>query len=1131
MVITIILLAFIAIQTDIVQNMLLRYSVNKLSKSLNTEVSINRVSFSLFNSLNLEGTLVRDKQRDTLLFAHQLKVRITDWFFLKEKVELKYIGLESAVIKMHRKTADWNYQFLVDYFASPTPSKKKGGIELNLKKLDLKNIRFVKNDEWAGERMNVNIGSLLLDAENVDFNKLAFQVNTITIDDALIKIQSLVPLRPARPKTLAVKDTGMYFNGGDIRLQIGNVRINNSALFLDSDEDKPVAHFDGAHIQLTKLNGSLTGLSFIKDTLRSSIDLSVKDRCGLELKKLKAAFKLTPQILELSRLDLQTARSHLTNYYAMQFKDFNKDFGQYTSQVIMNAVFKDAKLNSDDIAYFAPELSTWKKEVRLTGRFLGTVEDFTVNGLKAQAGTTSYISGTLSMKGLPDIDRTKISLTNGTLQTNYGDLGTFIPSIKGVTDPKLSALGAILYRGSFKGTVNNFVTTGNFSTQLGGIVSNISMQFPRKGEPVYTGSIETVRFNVGKFLGDTSLGLVDFKGKIYGSSFNIDKLKTTLEGKISSLEYNHYKYSEIVTNGTFQRKYFNGEIKIDDPNLDFTSTLEIDFTRDLPRFNIVGDLVHSNLQQLNLLGSPVQVTGLLDANFTGTNIDNFSGVAKFLNANIKNGTTSVSFDSLELTSSKVDSIKLLHLSSNEFNGTILGKFSILDLPGSFQGFLNHYYPAYIKPPESIPKNQQFSFIINTNDNIEPYIQLFDPKMAGFNNSVITGSVDTRNNILGLDAKIPYGKIKNTSFTGLDIFGKGSIDTLSLTGGISSIQVGDSLRFPNTRLNILSNNDHSVVSIRTSADNTLNDADLYADVYTLPDGVRVRFRPSSFVLNEKKWGIEKAGEVTVRNHMVMAQNVKFSQGFQEISLETQEEDGGNTNNLVVKLKSVILGDISSMLFKNPRLQGVTSGNIVLRDFFGQFNAEADLKAEEFRLDDDSIGLVNIHAGYDSKTGLIPFSVQSPNHGYSFSAKGSYNLQDTTGTSFNTDIAFEDSKIDILHKFLSDIFTDIKGQASGNLKISGNLNAPDLLGKIKLRNAGMKVNYTQVYYTIDSADISFEEEGMNFGSFVIHDKYNNSGIVSGRINEKGFKNMDFNMSLSSNKILMIDTKATVNQQFLR
>ena len=1123
-------MALIAIQTELVQNWLVGIATSRLSKSLGTEVSVKNVSFALFNRLNMEGIVVRDKQKDTLIYAKQLKVRITDWFFLKDKVELKFIGLEDALINLNRKDSVWNYQFIADYFATPNPTEKSGGLKLNLKKIDLKNVHIIKNDLWAGEYMNVRASSLLIDADIVDLAKNEFVINRITLDNPFVKIQGLTPLRPLslQKRNASGVDTGMYFNDKNMSLRVDSLTIRNGSLFLDNDITKPSAYFDGSHIQLSKLNGNLAKFSLIKDTLRANIDLTVKDRCGLELKKLKTNFKLTPQILELAKLDLQTNKSHLTNYFAMKFKDLNKDFAHYNSQVIMDARIKEARVNSDDIAYFAPDLRTWKKEVLVSGNFLGTVENFKVDRLTARIGATTNINGNLSMKGLPDINATKIGLTNGSLQTNYYDLGVFIPDLKGINSPNLAALGTIIYRGNFNGTIHNFVTEGNFSTQLGGVITNVSLQLPKKGDPSYTGSIQTIRFNMGKFLNDPQLGLVDFNGKIIGSSFNIDRLKTTLEGKVSSLEYNNYTYTNIITNGTFQKKYFNGEIKINDPNLDFTSTVEIDLSKELPRFNIVGDLVHINLKSLNLFKDSIELTGLLDVNFTGTTIDNFLGIAKFLNATIKVGPLSQSFDSLNLTSSYIDSVKSLHLGSTDFNAAISGKFSIIDLPASFQGFLNHYYPTYINPPKSIPKNQQFTFIVNTK-NFEPYIKLLDNKISGFNDATITGSIDTRSNQLGVVAKIPFGKYKNLSFTGLDLVGKGNLDTLSLTGNISSIQATDSLRFPNTKLNVVSYHDHSVVSIKTSADNTLNDADLYADVYTLADGVRVQFRPSSFVLNEKKWNIEKAGELVIRTHLVHAQNVKFIQGFQEITVESKEEDGGNTQNLLVTLKNVVMGDLTSLLFKDPRLEGVTSGNIILKDFFGQFNASADLKAEQFRLDDDSIGLVNIKANYNSKTGEIPFTVQSPNEGYKFSAKGSYNLTDTTGKSFHTDIQLENSKIDILHKFLNNIFTNITGQAIGNLTISGNLNAPDLLGKIKLRQAGMKVKYSQVYYTIDSADINFEPDGINFGRFTIQDHYKNTGSVRGKLYEKGFKNMRFDFDLSTDKLLLIDTRASDNQQF--
>ena len=1123
------LLAFIAIQTDFVQNWLIGMATNKLSTALGTEVSIKSVSFSLFNKFNLEGTLVKDKNKDTILYAGKLKVRITDWFFLKEKSVLKFAGIEDAVIKLQRKDSVWNYGFIADYFASPTPSKKSGGIDLNLKTIDLKNVRFVKNDLWVGEKMDITVGSLLLDAESIDLNKKIFLINTIELDNPFVSIRQLTALRPDSLRRKNVIDTGMYLNEGNLTIQATKVNIRNGNLFLDADNDKPLTHFDGAHIQLSKLNGSLQNIRFIKDTLRANIDLSVKDRCGFELKKLKTQFKFTPQIMELANLELQTNKSSLTNYYAMQFKDFNKDFAHYVSKVIMHARFTNSKVSSDDIAFFAPELKDWKKEVLLTGNFLGTVEDFTVRDLSAKIGTTTRISGLLHMKGLPDINTTKILLDNGSLQTNYNDLGILIPAMKGVTSPNLDALGNIIYRGNFNGTIQNFVTTGSFSTQLGGVTTNISLQLPTKGDPVYTGSIETNRFNLGKFLNDTLIGLVDFKGKITGSSFNIDRLKTSLEGKISSLEYNHYTYSNIITNGTFQKKYFNGEVKIDDPNLDFTSTVEIDLNQQYPRYNIVGDLVSSNLKALHLLNDSIKLTGLLDVNFTGTNIDNFSGTAKFLNANINNGFTNISFDSLNLVSSNSDSEKILHLGSNDFNATIRGKFSIIDLPASFQAFLTRYYPTYISQPKYIPQNQVFSFAINTG-NVEPYLQLLDRKISGFNDANINGSVNTSNNQLSVKANVPSGKYDNISVSGLDLNGKGGIDSLSLIGNISSIQVSDSLHFPNTKLTIVSNNDHSIVSLKTSADNTLNDAELNADVYTLSDGARIQFRPSSFVLNDKKWNIEKAGEIMLRSNLVQAQNVKFVQGFQEISVETAPGNvSQKTSNLAVKLKNVVLGDITNIFFKDPRLQGLTSGTVLLNDITGQFKADAVLTAEQFRLDDDSIGLVNITASYDNKTGKIPFTVKSPNEGYHFSAEGSYNIKDTTGKSFTTDIQLDNSKIDIVHRFLSDLFTDMKGQATGTLKISGDLNAPELRGRIHLHKAGMKVNYTKVYYTIDSADINFTEDGIDFGSFAVQDRYKNTGLITGKLYEKGFKQMAFDFDLTTNKLLLIDTKATDNQQF--
>ena len=93
------------------------------------------------------------------------------------------------------------------------------------------------------------------------------------------------------------------------------------------------------------------------------------------------------------------------------------------------------------------------------------------------------------------------------------------------------------------------------------------------------------------------------------------------------------------------------------------------------------------------------------------------------------------------------------------------------------------------------------------------------------------------------------------------------------------------------INIASQKDHSVVSVKTRTLNKQNSAELFADVYTLEDGVRIKFRQSSFVLNEKEWSIEKLGELEFRKDQITANNIAFTQGFQEISIEQGEDEKG------------------------------------------------------------------------------------------------------------------------------------------------------------------------------------------------------------------------------------------------
>ena len=1082
--------------------------------------------------MNLEGTLVKDLRKDTLIYANQVKVRITDWFFLKDELVLKYLGLEDAYVNLYRRDSVWNYQFLLDYFSPTTPrqKKKKSNLKFNLKRLDFKNIVFRNNDEWTGSLMQVSASNLQLEANNIDIDKNLLDIKQIDLEKPYFSVTAFKGLKPpvVTSKT-ASPYTGLYFNRGDMRLTIGRIDIKNGTFQnLKSVDRAPYPYFDALNMRFDKIYGSLSKISFIKDTIKANIELATKERSGFDLRKIKTNFKLTPQIMEFARLDLVTPKTRLQNYFAFSYKDFSQDFSNFIQKVSMEARFSNAEIDSDDLAYFVPAARSWKKRITVSGIGKGTVSNLSVKNLFVRAGGGTLISGDLRMVGLPDITKTLIDFQSGNIQTTYRDAVTFLPAIAKIENPSLASLGDVKFKGNFKGTLTNFATTGVFSTNLGGFHTDIVMQLPSNAAPIYDGHLSTAKFDLGRFLQIKDMGTLSFNGNVKGVGLTLNSLRTSVTGKLNEFNFKNYTYKNINVEGTFQRKQFDGTVKIDDPNIDFVTTVKMDFRDEQPHFNLLADLAHSNFENLNLYNKQLEISGLFDLNFTGKNIDQFLGSVKVFNANLVQDSVRLNFDSLILESKFEGRRRLLSLTSNEFDASVEGEYNILDLPNTFQIFLNKYYPAYINKPRTNVKDQQFNFILNTK-NIEGYTLLFNKDLTGFSNSSISGTINTIDTVFELNADVPAFAFKKYRFNNTALNGRGNLDVLQLSGNIENIWLSDSSGFPNTNINILSQKDVSQVSIKTKANSTLNELNLNADLTTFSDGVKIKFNPSDFVINDKRWILEKEGEISIRKNFVSAENVRFTQNDQHIEVKTTYDDEFNKSNLLVTLQNINIGDFAPFLTTDPRLEGLASGEVIMRDFFGKFKIDADIKADHFRLDNDSVGVVMIKGNYNSSNKKIGFNVTSTNDLYNFIVDGSYNLADTTGVPLLTSIKLNNTKINIVNKFLSTIFTDVRGLATGELHINGNPKKPALLGQVTLTKGSMLVNFTQVVYTVDTATFTFTEDAIDFGKFNIKDKFGNVGQVSGKLYQRQFANVRYDLDLSTNRMLLIDTKASDNSQF--
>ena len=1129
-VVALVLLAWLLIQTSPIQNYIADKVATKLSKDLNTTVRIGSVDLSLFDKMDLNNTLILDQHKDTLLKAGSLKLRITDWFFLKQNIELKYIGLEDAVINQQRTDSVWNYQFLIDHFTKPQKSRKHSKkIILKIQKIDFKNVVYNKYDGWNGQHTVLKTGSFLLDADNIDISKNLILINSIDMDKTYYTIEKFTGKKPITTQTQ--RDSGLYLNPSNLLLKVASLKLKDCMFATGTKGEIPRNNiFDGKHIEISKINGTINDFSFIKDTIKANINLNATERCGLKVKKLQTAFRLTPQIMEFSQLLLRTNNSSLNNYYAMQYKDLNADMLNYTTNVVMKAVLHNSSVFTNDVAYFAPGLNKLNEKFLVNGRFSGTVSDFNIKNLFVRSSNNTFLSGDLAVRGLPDANNASITLKQANVQTNSREISFIIPKMSTIKSPDLAALGNVHFVGNFRGTLHNINAKGALSSALGGMSADLVLSFPSKAQPTYKGSVETQQFNLGKFLLAPNLGNVSFKGDIEGSSFQLDKISTKLNGKFNSLTYKDYTYSNLTFNGEIKKKNFKGDFKSEDPNFIFTSNIVVDLNGEAPSFNVLGDLVTANLKSLGFSKDSVAVTGLFDLDFSGHNIDDFLGYAKILNASVIHNNQRLDFDSLTLSTS-LDSLnhKKLTLESNEFVVSVNGQYNILQLPQSFQSFLNHYYPSYINPPKTELSNQNFVATISTGD-FNKYAKLIDSNLSGFNNAFLSGKISTLNgNKFNLDISIPSAKYKRDSIAEAKFTGIGDNDSLLLEGNIGRIYLSDSMYFPNTKISVQSANDLSHIKISTRANATLNDAELDADLHTMTDGLKINFHPSSFVLNDKKWNLENQGEVVIAKHSASAKNMKFTQGFQEISIESVNDAGSTSNTLAVRLKDVDFGDIIPLVVAKPLMEGIANGDIYLRDIYTQFHADATLNLTQFRLNNDSIGVVNVGANYNGNNGKITYNVKADDENFVMNADGSYSTKDSTGNPLQTNIALDHAKVGILNSFLGTLFDDITGLATGNLAIHGDLKNMHLTGAVHLDSGALTVKFTKVRYTIPSADFVLTDDAINLGNFNIKDKYGNTGNVKGVLYETAFKNNRYDLDMSTNKLLLFDTKAKDNDHF--
>ncbi|WP_160718160.1 translocation/assembly module TamB domain-containing protein [Chitinophaga solisilvae] len=1135
-----IILIGILVNIPAVQNLLVHEVTSRLSRQLRTRVEIDRVTLRLFNSMQLEGALIEDQHKDTLLYAGKLQVRITDWFFFQDKPVIKFIGLENARINLLRPRNDsvWNYHFLEEAFASPAPAPKKkssGGISLDLKKIDLRNIYINQVDAWVGEDMQGYAKRIFLDAKNLDLQKHNIDIQELLLDrpSFILRSYSSSPLRKKRPHPAAApQDTaqqqGLRWNDGNWRMLVKELTIKNGLLGVDQPDDTTAivpGYFAPHHIRFGEINLSLTNTSLVKDSIIGDLTLSTKERSGFEVKKLTSRFKMSPVEMEFSQLDLQTNRSHIGDYYTMQYADFD-DMNDYINSVFMQANFKNCKLSSDDIAYFAPPLSTWKKEITLTGRARGPVSNLKAPEIDLQAGTTTRLKGSFEMRGLPDIYETFIDFHAQELVTTGNDVMQILPVVKDVNAIRMDRLTAIQFQGSYTGFINDFVAYGQFQTNLGKFSSDLNFKTSRD-VPVYSGSLTATDFNIGALLDNSNISTLSLNAKVDGAGFNFKTLKASVDADVQSINLYGYTYRNIKTKGEMSRKFFNGSLVANDPNLDMDFAGTIDFNEALPVFHFNSEIRKGDLKALHITPDSITLQARLDLNFAGNNIDNFDGVARMHEVSVFKDGKRLEFDSLKISTHLQDNSKVLSLEGSEVTGFVKGNYKLMELPDAFRLLLYKYYPSFFSPPANLNIQEDFTFAFQFGQ-VAKLLKGFTNAFSGFDGTAIQGALNTMNGgNLALNINVPEAAYQQYRIQDLQVKGDGNFNKVNISTSIGKVLSGNNTILQNPLILASSGHDTSFIKVDIQAQDTSSLDGFYARVVTVPEGVKVNFLNSAFTVNERQWNVTPGNEIYWSKHFLTVNNLRVTRNDQSITVETNEFNPDESR-FIVTLKNLNLADVIPTQLITTRIEGITDGTIHITDPTQDLDINAALRTRELRIDNDSIGLLNIDGTYRHRTSTATFIVKSDNEGKSFLAQGKVGLS-ASNKAIDAGIQLNSMSINLLSKYLAGYVSDLTGAVSGKVNITGTTDLPSVKGNLNLDTVAVTVDYLGTRYRIPKLNVNIDDNLIEFGNFAIIDKFNTKGNASGYISHDHFDKLNFDFDVTGRHFLFLNTDANSSDLF--
>ena len=933
---------------------------------------------------------------------------------------------------------------------------------------------------------------------------------------------------------------------GNFRLSLKKASIEDMDLCLERlDHRDPEHGIDFSHMHLYGITARVDDFTIDGQAIYTSIAaFSARERSGFVLNHLAGRFYMTQGCLGFENASIITPRSNVNFPFVSLAGDSWAQYKDFIGEVRIDASMRNTTVSTDDIAFFAPKLRDWHVDFTdVNVEVAGVVSDFTGRIRSMQIGEGTTLVADASVKGLPDIRKTRFDLSVPRLRSTARAVDELALGIAGrkLSDKLVGVLGnsgQIDLNARFRGLLSSFDMQLGAATGVGNVSCNLKMAPVKGGLSSVRGDVETRNLRLGELLDRRDLlgnaTLTAYVDGVIGRGV----ADANVVGNVTQLGFNGYVYDSLRLDGRLRNREFDGRIASRDPNLDFDFLGMVDFNDSIPLYDFTMELRHADLARLhvNRRDSVSQLSARIVAKAGGRSLDDLNGRIQVTDAVYRYNDKQLEARNVTVTGENSASSKLVELRSDFADATFRSKTSYRVVFDYLRQSAWRYLPMLRDSAATTGPARRKAAVADDfsllSVNIRNFNPVADAVAAGL--QIADGSsmqllFNPASDQLSFRASSDYVERRRMLATRLTVNASNQGDSLTLYASAEDLYAGQ-LHLPH--LSLTGGARQGRVEVSTGFTDTVRRVSgligLHAEVDDEPGPngrvMDLRIRPSHVTRGDKTWQIF-ARKIQIDTSRVVIDRFFVLNQDQELFLDGVASRS-RADSLTLRLRNFDLTPFTQLADRlGYTIEGRSSGSASMKSVLRAGEVTADIAIDSLEVNGLAAPPLRLSSRWDFARNRAGVTIADRTTG-DMLVRGFYAPAQMR---YYARLNVDSLDMALLDPLLSGVISSTGGHASADLVLQGQGRDADLTGEIRIADLCTTVDYTQVIYRAPSAVMRVKNNLFSTSDVTIVDPQGNRGRMDLDLDLRHLSNIGYDLRVAPERMLVLDTDDEDNDYF--